>query len=334
MLDSAVSELNHLFASVETASLELGLDPALKSSSSMLAEASLAGELTQNQSALNQGVFPKQRHQRFWLWAMLRRLSLVAAIGGCAVIGGIAVAQRYPAVRHRAPWLEQGLQGWQATQQHLTGLAQDTLLKPLNLGEANPVQDLASEPVDRAIAALQLNPVVRETLQTQLTRAEADLDHVFDTVNLLEAQLGLEASSLPLEDRLVAIATQLQPDLVSALSVEPLRITLPSDTLFATGASVLDVDSREVLRDVLRELRRHPGSTVQIATYSDAVGAAETNRTLTFRQSQAIVTYLADRLSSQYHWEPLGMGAAKPVVTGTTQQDRQRNRRVEIVIQP
>ncbi|MEB3338094.1 MAG: OmpA family protein [Leptolyngbyaceae bacterium] len=113
-----------------------------------------------------------------------------------------------------------------------------------------------------------------------------------------------------------------------------LAVTLPSDVFFKDSQSALRPGTNAILDNIISDLRNYPGATILVAVHTDNLGEVKDNQELSFRQAQAVKQYLATHLGSTYHWLVAGYGAAKPVVENTTDANRQRNRRIEIAVDP
>jgi outer membrane protein OmpA-like peptidoglycan-associated protein len=103
------------------------------------------------------------------------------------------------------------------------------------------------------------------------------------------------------------------------------------DVLFDTGQARIVPDSEGRLGKLAEFFKRHPQRTASIEGYTDNVGSADSNVTLSQRRAQAVVTALVDlgvasnRLSTRAH------GEEGPAASNATPAGRQLNRRVEVV---
>lgn len=113
-----------------------------------------------------------------------------------------------------------------------------------------------------------------------------------------------------------------------------LTVTLPSDVLFAADQRTLRPEANQVLDIVMTDLQNYPESEIRVAVYTDAQGDVAGDRNRTFSQAQSIKRYLADKLGDRYHWLVAGYGSQTPIAPNDTSLNRQRNRRIEITIQP
>ncbi|HEY9647329.1 MAG TPA: OmpA family protein [Chroococcidiopsis sp.] len=113
-----------------------------------------------------------------------------------------------------------------------------------------------------------------------------------------------------------------------------LTVTLPSDVLFTADQRTLRPEANQVLDIVVTDLQNYPDSEIRVAVYTDAQGDVAGDRNRTFSQAQSIKRYLADKLGDRYHWLVAGYGSQTPIAPNDTPLNRQRNRRIEITIQP
>lgn len=102
---------------------------------------------------------------------------------------------------------------------------------------------------------------------------------------------------------------------------------------FDFDKSTLRPESRQTLDEATEVLRQYPDIRVEVAGHTDSIGSDEYNQGLSERRSKAVYDYLvgngidAGRLNSQ------GYGESRPIADNATREGRQRNRRVELVVQ-
>jgi outer membrane protein OmpA-like peptidoglycan-associated protein len=105
-----------------------------------------------------------------------------------------------------------------------------------------------------------------------------------------------------------------------------------SDVLFDTGSSTLKPGAREKLAKISGILLAHPGLTLQIEGHTDSVGSDEFNQELSGRRADAVRDYLAQEGVPPSTMTAKGFGKTQPVASNDTPEGRQRNRRVELVV--
>jgi outer membrane protein OmpA-like peptidoglycan-associated protein len=105
-----------------------------------------------------------------------------------------------------------------------------------------------------------------------------------------------------------------------------------SDVLFDTGSFTLKPGAREKLAKVSGILLAHPGLTMQIEGHTDSVGGDAFNVKLSEQRADSVKDFLGEQGVSQSSITAQGFGKAEPVAKNDTAEGRQRNRRVEIVV--
>lgn len=105
-----------------------------------------------------------------------------------------------------------------------------------------------------------------------------------------------------------------------------------SDVLFDTGSATLKPGAREKLAKISGILLAHPGLSLQIEGHTDSVGSDEFNQELSGRRADSVRDYLAQEGVLASSMTARGFGKTQPVATNDTPEGRQRNRRVELVV--
>jgi len=101
--------------------------------------------------------------------------------------------------------------------------------------------------------------------------------------------------------------------------------------LFETNSSVITPSSDKTLGMAVDFLKNQPQVKVEVAGHTDNVGKPAMNRQLSLQRAKAVVKALKAR-GVRNELKPAGYGAKKPVVPNSNEQNRQRNRRVELKI--
>jgi outer membrane protein OmpA-like peptidoglycan-associated protein len=105
-----------------------------------------------------------------------------------------------------------------------------------------------------------------------------------------------------------------------------------SDVLFATGSATLKPGAREKLAKISGVLLAHPGLMLQIEGHTDSVGGDEFNQQLSERRADSVRDFLAEQGVPASSITAKGFGKTQPVASNDTAEGRQRNRRVELVV--
>ena len=105
-----------------------------------------------------------------------------------------------------------------------------------------------------------------------------------------------------------------------------------SDVLFDTGSSTLKPGAREKLAKISGIVLAHLGLNLQIEGHTDSVGSNEFNQQLSERRADTVRNFLAEQGVPGSAIVARGFGKTQPVASNDTAEGRQRNRRVELVV--
>jgi outer membrane protein OmpA-like peptidoglycan-associated protein len=143
-----------------------------------------------------------------------------------------------------------------------------------------------------------------------------------------QAAAQAEAEKAQLRAQLLA---QLNSILQTRDSARGLIVNM-SDVLFDTGSYTLKPGAREKLAKISGIVLAHPGLSLQIEGHTDSVGGDEFNQQLSERRADSVRDFLAENGVPGTSITARGFGKTQPVASNDTAEGRQRNRRVEIVV--
>ena len=104
---------------------------------------------------------------------------------------------------------------------------------------------------------------------------------------------------------------------------------------FASGQYDIDEVHRPLLEKVRQALDVFPNSQAVIEGHTDSYGGDEANMVLSRRRAEAVSGYLTNELGVQgFRLSAVGYGETRPIANNETAQGRERNRRIDIRIQP
>jgi len=104
---------------------------------------------------------------------------------------------------------------------------------------------------------------------------------------------------------------------------------------FDTGTAVLRHDSELRLDLVVSFMQRRKSAVVEISGHTDTVGNAKKNKTLSLKRAQACRDYLISKGIEGGRITAVGFGGERPVAPNDSDENRQKNRRIEVVeLQP
>ena len=103
---------------------------------------------------------------------------------------------------------------------------------------------------------------------------------------------------------------------------------------FDTGTAVLRHESALRLDLVVNFMARRKSAVVEISGHTDNVGKAKTNKELSLKRAKACRDYLISKGIEGSRITAVGYGGEKPTVPNDTDENRQKNRRIEVVELP
>lgn len=98
---------------------------------------------------------------------------------------------------------------------------------------------------------------------------------------------------------------------------------------FVTGKSEITSRSEKILNNALKAMNKIPTMTFEIVGHTDDVGAAEMNLQLSIDRANSVKNWLVSKGIDANRLTTRGMGMTDPLVPNTSDENRQKNRRVE-----
>lgn len=117
----------------------------------------------------------------------------------------------------------------------------------------------------------------------------------------------------------------------SALEI---RINFPAEVLFDFDKSDIRPDAANALSHLATIIRANPNGQTRLEGHTDSVGDDRYNQTLSERRAQSVKKWLMER--EQIDGSKLitrGWGETKPVAPNDTDLNRQKNRRLEAIVE-
>lgn len=113
-----------------------------------------------------------------------------------------------------------------------------------------------------------------------------------------------------------------------------LRLNIDSAVLFDTGEYELKGSATSELERLLEAIKEIPEGTIIVEGHTDNVGSPQSNLMLSKNRAQEVAGYLKENLSNTYKFTIKGLGETQPVAANDTDENKQKNRRVEILVLP
>jgi outer membrane protein OmpA-like peptidoglycan-associated protein len=111
-----------------------------------------------------------------------------------------------------------------------------------------------------------------------------------------------------------------------------ITVTLPN-ILFETGESKLKGDSKAPLKEIANILNNVEIKCVRIEGHTDEKGSKQLNQELSLARAKYVAEELNKLGVNKDSLEVKGYGEGRPIASNSSTQGRQKNRRVEIIIQ-
>jgi outer membrane protein OmpA-like peptidoglycan-associated protein len=188
--------------------------------------------------------------------------------------------------------------------------------------EAEQARAAALQQQQVAQAAAEQAARDRAAAVSQQRAAEAE------TEKARQAAAQAEAEKAQLRGQLLS---QLNSILQTRDSARGLIVNM-ADVLFDTGSYTLKPGAREKLAKISGIVLAHPGLNLQIEGHTDSVGSDEMNQQLSERRADSVRDFLAQQGVPGSSISAHGFGKTQPVAGNETVEGRQRNRRVELVV--
>src|SRR5713101_970337 len=179
---------------------------------------------------------------------------------------------------------------------------------------------------DQATAAAVAQQQAAQAAAAQAARDQAAAEA--ETQKARQAAAQAEAEKAQLRAQLLA---QLNSILQTRDSARGLIVNM-SDVLFDTGSYTLKPGAREKLAKISGIVLAHAGLSLQLEGHTDSVGGDDFNQQLSERRADSVRDFLAEQGVAPSSITARGFGKMQPVASNDTAEGRQRNRRVELVV--
>ncbi len=179
---------------------------------------------------------------------------------------------------------------------------------------------------------IRLDQRTNEANQAKLSADQSKLESQIAQGEAAEAQRKTQlaqADAAEAQARTAQLEAQLA-DLAAKKTDRGMVITI-GDVLFGTDLARLNAEGMRTAQKLAYVLQQNPQRTVLIEGYTDSTGSNAHNQELSERRAHAVRAALQEMGVPQDRIAIRGYGEAYPVASNNTVQDRQLNRRVEII---
>ena len=162
--------------------------------------------------------------------------------------------------------------------------------------------------------------------QDKVTHLTMSITTLVDTKTGLEGfRTAVAAAGTTLDQRLSRLGAEVTGTEVT--------IRLPGSVLFDFDSAQIRPDAERTLAEVAEVIKAYPKRPVRIEGHTDSVASDDYNQKLSERRAGSVQTWLAGKGIETGRLTPRGLGETKPVADNGTAEGRQRNRRVEVIIE-
>jgi outer membrane protein OmpA-like peptidoglycan-associated protein len=124
-------------------------------------------------------------------------------------------------------------------------------------------------------------------------------------------------------------------DAVAAIGAA-IKLSLNAEVLFDVGKANLKAEGITAIKKLAQQLQSIPNAQLYIDGFTDDIGTDEANTKLSVQRAQAVAAVLKAELKNKtgFVYKETGKGKANPVVPNSSEENRKKNRRVEILVSP
>ncbi len=184
---------------------------------------------------------------------------------------------------------------------------------------------LAQEQQSNAVKSTALAQADQQLALAEQNNADMNAELVAAEDNAAQQQDQMERSDARVSD----LEAQLKE--LNAKNTDHGMVVTLGDVLFGSGKSQILPGSEGKIAKLADFFKRNPERTALIEGYTDSLGVASANHTLSQQRATAVMNALVDRGVPANRLGTRAHGAENPVASNATAAGRQMNRRVEIV---
>jgi outer membrane protein OmpA-like peptidoglycan-associated protein len=119
---------------------------------------------------------------------------------------------------------------------------------------------------------------------------------------------------------------------IGLTALKPNAKLLLKDIYFEYNSFELKEDSYEELLRVVKLLEQNPNLVIEVSAHTDNIGSAAFNKKLSERRAQHVVDFMTARNIKENRLTPVGYGKDMPIAPNDTEENRSKNRRLELKI--
>ncbi|RPH36669.1 OmpA family protein, partial [bacterium] len=113
---------------------------------------------------------------------------------------------------------------------------------------------------------------------------------------------------------------------------EGIKITFNSGILFKTNSADLQPEAKANIEKLGTILKKYADTNILVEGHTDSTGTDVYNQTLSEKRAQSVAQFTQNQGVASTRFTIKGYGESQPLVSNSTTDGRQQNRRVEIAI--
>jgi OmpA-OmpF porin, OOP family len=232
-------------------------------------------------------------------------------------------------------------------------------LEDLILSYEQPLADISAAADKVAQLDKGVEPVVTELvayiegLREQADQAQQDLTDTRTRVGELEEEIrDLDQRLGGVSQERVALVQRLEAEerireqfatIENLFARDEARVSREGNRMvmrlvgltFQSGQDVVRPAYRPLLEKVRQAAEVFPRSQITVEGHTDSYGGDENNLALSRRRAEAVSAFLTSELNvPAFRLSSVGYGETQPIANNDTEQGRERNRRIDIIIEP
>ena len=158
-----------------------------------------------------------------------------------------------------------------------------------------------------------------------------------DLRSMVVTIVGVQQNVVGVQQGVVAAVSQIR-EAMTALNAQEndleIRVNLPADVLFDFDKAGIRPDAAKALAFLATIIRANPKGRTRLEGHTDAVGNAQYNQSLSERRAESVKTWLVTKESlDAAKLVTKGWGKTKPIAPNDTEANRQKNRRLEAIVE-
>ena len=111
-------------------------------------------------------------------------------------------------------------------------------------------------------------------------------------------------------------------------------LSLDSAVLFDSGSASLRENASEAIKELSNQIKGFSKGSIMVQGHTDSDGNSKSNMTLSKARAQSVAKELKKYVSSSFIINAEGIGESQTLAPNDTDENKQKNRRVEILITP